>query len=151
MALGIGGEHHQLTLDELQPLHAFEFATAADRLAHVYAKDDVGKAALDLATGTFWILSDHDPQTWSGFGGGAGGGAGLTWHGVYNPAVGYALNDAVYYQGSAYIATGTVLAGTAPPAAPWSLIVQKGSDGAPGVDGAPGTPGATGATGATGP
>src|ERR1035438_9609604 len=51
---------------------------------------------------------------------GPAGPVGMTWRGVYSGATTYATNDAVSYQGSAYIATeGTT--GVAPKTtAPWS-------------------------------
>lgn len=82
--------------------------------------------------------------------GGAGGGGGtgqdgeqgppgLVWQGAYNSGTTYAINDAVSYQGRAFIAlAGTT--GVAPPTtatsnATWSLVADKGADGAAGASG----------------
>jgi hypothetical protein len=69
-------------------------------------------------------------------------GEGFEWHGVWDSGLAYEERDAVHYNGSAYVATTAVDAGTAPPAAPWELLAEAG---------APGATGAQGATGATGP
>ncbi len=63
----------------------------------------------------------------------------------------YAVGDAVFFNGSAYIATATVN-GDAPGVSPaWSLLVQQGSAGAAGSQGIQGPTGLAGANGAVGP
>jgi hypothetical protein len=73
----------------------------------------------------------------------------------------YSVGDAVYYNGSSYIAINSVTASDVPGASSnWSLLASQGSTGATGFTGPQGTQGvqgiqgiqgATGATGATGP
>lgn len=47
-------------------IHAFEYADAAAREAATgFAAADVGKAALQLDTKAFWILTDESPITWA--------------------------------------------------------------------------------------
>ena len=63
----------------------------------------------------------------------------------------YTVGDAVFYNGSAYIATAAVN-GNPPGVSPaWSLLVQQGSVGATGPQGLQGPQGPAGATGLTGP
>ena len=70
---------------------------------------------------------------------GPAGPTGLNWRGTYSNATTYATNDAVVYNGSAYIATaGTtgVNPGTpGSPNSPWNLLVQQGTTGAQGNPG----------------
>ncbi len=71
-------------------------------------------------------------------------GTGVTWRGAYDAGTTYSADDAVEYQGSAYIANAETT-GSAPPGASWDLWLAKGEAGDPGE------PGATGATGSQGP
>ena len=91
---------------------------------------------------------------------------GLTWQGTWSAATGYALNDAVQFNGSSYI---SLQAGTGhePDTSPtfWSLLAQQGSGrsdrerrevtrgrrGANGTNGLPGIPGITGSPRCAGP
>lgn len=79
---------------------------------------------------------------------GPAGPTGLNWRGTYNNSTTYAANDAVFYSGSAFIATaGTTGANPGTPGSPnspWNTLVQQGSTGSQG------TPG-TGAAGTFGP
>jgi hypothetical protein len=72
------------------------------------------------------------------------------WQGTYNASSTYANGDAVTYGTSSYIATGPVVAGVAPPAAPWALMAAGGATGATGPAGPQGTQGPAGATGPQG-
>lgn len=77
-----------------------------------------------------------------GVGGGSGeagpqGSPGVVWRGVYSGATTYATNDAVSYNGSAFIATAGVT-GTAPgtaasPTSPWQVLAAQGSTGSSGA------------------
>jgi hypothetical protein len=81
-----------------------------------------------------------------GGGGGSGGtgpqgSPGVVWRGVYSGATTYATNDAVSYNGSAFIATAGVT-GTAPgtsgaPVSPWQVLAAQGSTGGAGTGGGP--------------
>jgi hypothetical protein len=81
----------------------------------------------------------------------------LRWRGVWSSTASYAANDAVYYNGSAYLAkltsTGIVPTNTTS----WALMVSKGATGPTGPKGAtgpkgdPGTPGPPGTPGISGP
>lgn len=74
-------------------------------------------------------------------GGAAQGPVGMTWQGTWNSATSYLVDDAVQYNGYAYIAIQAGTNHTPDPAgtAYWNLLASKGDTGA------------TGATGATGP
>jgi hypothetical protein len=80
------------------------------------------------------------------------GAKGLQWRGAWSAATEYAADDAVQFEGSAYLA---LLPGTnknpAAEAAYWSLLAQKGDKGAKGDKGDPGEAGAAGAQGQQGP
>ncbi len=74
----------------------------------------------------------------------------VTFRGAWAASTAYNTGDAVFYNGSAYIATASVN-GNPPGVVPaWSLLAQQGSTGATGTQGATGQTGAIGATGATG-
>lgn len=77
---------------------------------------------------------------------------GLFWEGVWNSSTAYTTYDAVYYEGSSYIATqdNTNLNPAANPGA-WNLVALEGAVGATGAAGADGIDGIDGATGPTGP
>lgn len=74
----------------------------------------------------------------------------LRWRGFWSSTLSYAANDAVLYNGSAYLAklssTGIVPTNTTS----WSLMVSKGAIGPKGATGSQGLTGATGSQGATG-
>jgi hypothetical protein len=74
----------------------------------------------------------------------------LTWQGNWSAATAYAQYDAVFYQGSSYVANAATTAGTAPPAAPWGLLAQQGALGPQGVQGPVGATGPTGPQGVQG-
>ena len=61
-------------------------------------------------------------------------GRGYTWHGAFDPAHAYVVDDTVSYNGSSYVC---ILAGTGHPPdtspAYWNLMAQKGADGASGL------------------
>ena len=77
-------------------------------------------------------------------------GSPVTFKGPWNPSTAYVTGDAVFYSGSAWIATAATN-GNAPGIVPaWSLLAQQGVTGADGTQGIQGQMGATGSTGATG-
>jgi collagen type I alpha len=84
------------------------------------------------------------------------GATGLGWQGTWSGATAYQVNDAVQYQGSAWIAVAPCT-GIAPPSAEWSLLASIGATGATGAagpagpQGDQGIAGPEGATGPTGP
>ena len=56
---------------------------------------------------------------------------GLNWRGTWSSGVTYAKDDAVYYNGSSYVATAIVGAGLVPGVSGlWDLVAQKGASGA---------------------
>ena len=83
---------------------------------------------------------------------GTAGPAGLAWREAWNNSTAYALNDAVSFNGSSYIAiqASTNLEPEANPTF-WSLLAQQGATGAAGSTGATGATGAQGPIGVTGP
>ncbi len=93
------------------------------------------------------------PQGASGPQGATGptGPAGLNWQGTWSSGTGYAVNDAVAYNGSSYI---SIQAGSNEEpdtsSSYWTLLSQAGAAGATGPQGGAGAQGPTGLTGATG-
>jgi hypothetical protein len=79
-------------------------------------------------------------------------GLGITWRGPWVAATNYALNDAVSFGGSSYIAIGAST-GAQPDVSPgsWSLLAQVGATGPAGPQGPTGNTGTTGAQGPQGP
>ena len=57
------------------------------------------------------------------------------WRDAYASGIAYAAGSIVAYQGGSWYATAPVLAGTAPPAAPWQLLAAKGEPGKDGTGG----------------
>jgi len=80
-------------------------------------------------------------------------GPGLTFKGSFNAAIAYAINDAVNFNGSSYVAlAATKIGDRAPDANPaWSLMAQQGTTGPAGSAGPAGPQGATGPAGPPGP
>jgi len=62
--------------------------------------------------------------------------AGISWRGTWSSTTSYAVNDAVAYNGSSYIAT-TAGKGAVPPSSSssWDTLASEGSTGLPGPDG----------------
>ena len=79
-------------------------------------------------------------------------GTSFRWEGVYNPLTTYDANDAVEYDGSAFICVINGTSGILPSSlsANWDLLAQKGYTGDTGDTGPTGPAGPTGATGAAG-
>ena len=104
-----------------------------------------GTLGLPGAKGDAGLTGPQGPQ-------GIKGDPGSNWRGAWVSTTGYAVSDAVNYNGSSWIAvnpnTGSVPANGG---ANWDLLAQKGDVGPQGVPGAKGDPGTTGATGPTGP
>ena len=83
---------------------------------------------------TLWMcIAGGTPGTWAQCGTGPAGPAGLNWRGAYSNTTTYAANDAVQYNGSAFIATaGTTGVNPGTPASPgtnWSLLAEIGNTG----------------------
>lgn len=114
------------------------WGTSYNLSAYTGTNQDVSKAPSTIieAHPTFafeFTLANLDERYLGGGGGGGGSGAdgpqgppGLVWRGVWSGSTTYATNDAVYYQGSAFIATAGVT-GTAPgavasPNSPWQVL-----------------------------
>lgn len=77
-------------------------------------------------------------------------GAPVNFQGAWSGTTTYATGDAVFYKGSAWIATVPVN-GNPPGISPaWSLLAQQGDTGTTGAQGQQGATGSTGAVGATG-
>ena len=76
---------------------------------------------------------------------------GLKWKGEWNEATPYIPNDAVFFAGSAYVALQTSTNVQPPATGTWSLLSQKGDNGAIGPEGSAGPQGLEGPPGATGP
>lgn len=61
---------------------------------------------------------------------GAAGPRGLAWQGAWSVSTAYVKDDAVQYNGSSYVASGSAAAGLVPGTAPvWQLLAQKGAGG----------------------
>ena len=74
----------------------------------------------------------------------------MTWRGTWSALTQYFVDDAVEYQGSAYIAVLSNI-GQSPPGSNWDLVAQQGAAGAQGPQGAAGPQGPAGPAGAQGP
>jgi len=76
----------------------------------------------------------------------------MNWKQTYVSGNAYGLNDAVSYNGSAYISLIPINSNNEPDISPtaWSLLAQQGAAGAQGLQGIPGTPGANGSAGPQG-
>jgi hypothetical protein len=81
-------------------------------------------------------------------------GLAFNWLGAFAPGTAYAVNDAVYSNGSAYVSLQGGNTGHTPPIATsdafWSLVSLAGATGSTGAAGPTGAVGFTGATGPTG-
>lgn len=75
---------------------------------------------------------------------------GLVWKGAWDDTVSYVANDAVEYQGSAYVALAPSTNVPPPDPAAWSVLAQQGSDGTQGPQGPPGANGDQGPVGPPG-
>jgi alpha-tubulin suppressor-like RCC1 family protein len=83
---------------------------------------------------------------------GSAGPPGLVWMGAYDLGMGYAAGEAVFMDGSSYVALGTVPTGLKPPNPNyWQMLAQVGAKGDAGPAGADGTTGAQGPVGPAGP
>lgn len=78
---------------------------------------------------------------------------GLNWRNTWSNAVAYAVDDAVNYLGTSYVAIQAGTNHTPDPAgtAFWEVLAAKGDTGATGSAGAAGSTGSTGSTGPAGP
>jgi hypothetical protein len=68
----------------------------------------------------------------------------IAWRGAYDNGAMYAVNDAVSYQGSSYIAVASTVGNLPTNTSFWNLLAQKGNTGAQGPAGADGVVGAHG-------
>ena len=76
----------------------------------------------------------------------------ITWQGTWSSSTTYTQNNAIQYNGNAYVALqGSTDVRPDTNTTVWSLMVQKGDTGATGPTGSVGPTGPAGATGATGP
>lgn len=75
---------------------------------------------------------------------------GMNWRGPWAIGTSYAVDDAVFHAGSAYVAI-AVNTASQPPSTNWDLVASKGDTGAVGPTGATGAVGPQGPQGATGP
>ena len=80
---------------------------------------------------------------------GAAGPKGLVWKGAWSGIVTYSADDAVQYQGTAWIAVSPSTA-VAPPSTEWALLASRGDQGATGPQGPAGPTGDQGPQGAAG-
>ena len=78
------------------------------------------------------------------------GPAGLTWRGEWAAGTAYQPRDAVYHQGSSYIAL-FANTGSTPPTSNWMLLSAAGEEGPAGPAGPSGAPGPIGPSGPAGP
>ena len=119
-----------------------------------------GEAGATGAQGPQGTIGETGPQGPIGFTGATGpqGPQGVNWRGAWEALGSYAVDDAVYHNGSSWVALATST-GSAPEVgnSNWSLLAQKGEAGATGAQGPQGAIGETGPqgpiglTGATGP
>ncbi len=117
-----------------------------NRIHSCVKKADPGKGALYLV----------DPNTicpagWANIDWAISGPPGLVWRGAWKNTTSYAINDAVQYQGSAYVAIAANQNTPPPDPLTWSLLAAQGATGPTGAQGPQGLKGDTGATGPQGP
>lgn len=82
------------------------------------------------------------------------GPAGLTWRGTWNSGTAYVKDDAVFYDGSSWFASGPISAGTTPSldvGNAWQPLATRGAQGVQGPQGIQGIQGVIGSTGPAGP
>ena len=116
-------------------------------LAQAGAPGAAGATGPPGATGATGATGPQGPQGTPGATGPTGL-PGINWRGNWQTSpTTYLQNDAVFYNGSSWIATTSNVA-TPPPSASWEYLAQQGATGATGPTG---PAGATGATGAQGP
>ena len=108
------------------------------RFAKAVGAGGVGPEGPAGAAGAAGAVGPSGPQGPSGPKGNTGdtgpqgstGPRGLTWRGTWSSSAGYVKDDSVQYNGSSYVATGTVAPGLVPGVAPvWDLLAQKGAGG----------------------
>ena len=117
------------------------FNSALDYIAVLSATTEIPSPAVGDFAGLWKKIKGEDGAD------GADGlpGAGVSWEGAYSAETTYAADDAVEYNGSAYIANASTTGETPGVAAAWDLWVAKGDTGdtgSAGADGADGTDGA---------
>jgi hypothetical protein len=96
-----------------------------------------GPAGADGAAGAVGPAGPQGPQGLRGLQGDPGpagptGTRGLNWRGAWNAGTNYAKDDAVYYNGSSYVALIAIgTSGAVPGVSPnWDIVAQKGASGA---------------------
>lgn len=77
-------------------------------------------------------------------------GTGIVWEGAWDIGTAYAVNDAVYHEGSSYVCIAATTGNEPPNLTYWELFAQKGDTGPAGETGATGDTGAQGAQGGQG-
>jgi hypothetical protein len=75
---------------------------------------------------------------------------GIEWQGTWDSATSYVIDDAVYYNGTSYVAIASSTNQAPPNATYWDILAQ-GGDGPTGPTGSTGSTGPTGPTGPIGP
>lgn len=105
-------------------------------------------------TGAQGVVGDQGPAGAMGPTGATGpiGEQGLFWRNAWSSSTAYTTYDAVYYEGSSYVATqdNTNANPVATPGS-WTLLALEGATGPTGSTGSDGADGVDGATGPTGP
>jgi hypothetical protein len=99
-----------------------------------------------------YAMTPAGPQGTPGVAGPTGptGARGLTFKGVWSSATTYATDDAVFFNGSAWLAKRASTSVTPVEGADWTLLAQKGDTGATGPQGPTGATGSQGPQGLTG-
>jgi hypothetical protein len=104
-----------------------------------------GAQGIPGATGAQGLQGPAGPQ-------GLAGPVGLSFMGVYNSAVNYALGDGVLFEGAGFVSLIANNLGNTPSLSPqdWSMFAASGAAGATGPQGLQGVPGVNGMNGAPG-
>ncbi len=113
-------------------------AVSSDGSAYICIVANTGALLTDAAS---WSLLASKGDAGVKGDPGTAGAAGLIWRAAYNAATSYAINDAVSYDGSAFIAVAATTGNLPTNAAYWSVFASKGDAGLAGTAGTPGTPG----------
>ena len=124
---------------------AFAAVPGPDGVIHSCMLKNIGTIRIiDPSLGQKCSGSLETPLDWNQKGG-------LTWRGTWKNTTSYMLNDAVQYQGSAYVATAPSVNIPPPEAGHWSLLAAQGATGPAGPSGPQGPAGPAGAQGPAGP
>ncbi len=150
LALALGGATGSFSFDSKESI-----ATSHQPELEIASTGSAGPQGIQGPQGLIGPPGPAGPTGPQGQTGAQGPGVGFTFRNSFSPPASYAINDAVTYSGSTYVAIAASQGpnNPAPSTNPtaWSLIAQAGATGPAGTQGPPGPIGSTGPPGTTGP